>query len=87
LSHFAEKHGMTNVSLPAIDAYLQRTRRQTTARPTIRQTHTHSVLRISTPAYNEIRTLLEAAGYQHAFSSDQHGPLIDMHGIAVQSKG
>ncbi len=50
----------------------------------IRQTHTYVTLEISDLAYQEIRSKLEAAGYQHTFMNDG---AIDMHGIAVKSDG
>lgn len=44
-------------------------------------TRTYAILEVSAAAYEEIRALLEAAGYQHAF----HDDVIDMHGIALQA--
>ncbi len=49
-----------------------------------RQTHTYVELEISDEAYKEIRSKLEAAGYQHTFMNDG---AIDMQGIAVKSDG
>jgi len=50
-----------------------------------RQTHTFAVLELSPAAFNEIKTKLEAAGYEHAFIKEQGEPLvIDMHGIGVK---
>ncbi len=46
----------------------------------LRSTHTYAELEVSPGAYTEIRGLLEAAGYQHAFSDDG---TIDMHGIGL----
>lgn len=46
----------------------------------MRTTHTYAELRVSEEAYDEIRALLEAAGYQHAFMEDG---AIDMHGIGL----
>lgn len=46
----------------------------------MRSTHTYTILEVSAEAYEEIRALLEAAGYHHAF----HDDVIDMHGIALQ---
>lgn len=43
-------------------------------------THTFAELEVSPAAYDEIRGLLEAAGYQHAFLD---GGAIDMHGIGL----
>lgn len=48
----------------------------------MRTTHTYAILEVSAAAYEEIRALLEAAGYQHAF----HDDVIDMHGIALQAR-
>lgn len=44
--------------------------------------HTYAILEISQTAYDEIRSKLAAAGYEHAFHD---GGVIDMHGIAVQA--
>ena len=52
----------------------------------MRTTHTYAVLRISRPAFQEIKTLLEQAGYREQFHEDPDEPdqtLIDMHGIAL----
>lgn len=52
----------------------------------MRTTHTFVKLELSESAYDEIKTKLEAAGYQHAFVENDDAPaspLIDMHGIAV----
>ena len=46
-------------------------------------THTFTVLRISRPAYDEIRAKLEKAGYDHAFIEQNGEILIDMDGIAL----
>lgn len=47
-------------------------------------TYTYAVLEVSPAAYEEIREKLVKAGYQHAFHEDRtHGPVIDMHGIAL----
>lgn len=43
-------------------------------------THTYATLEISKPAYEEIRSKLKEAGYEHAFHDDG---LIDMHGIGI----
>jgi hypothetical protein len=51
-------------------------------------THTYAILEISQAAFDEIKTKLEAAGYQHAFEPNaQDVALIDMHGIALKSDG
>jgi hypothetical protein len=53
----------------------------------IRSTYTYAVLEISQAAYDDIAAKLKAAGYDHAFhENDQHGTVIDMHGIAVSAK-
>jgi hypothetical protein len=50
----------------------------------IRSTYTYAVLEVSPEAYAEVRRLLEAAGYGHAFHEDsEHREVIDMHGIAL----
>jgi hypothetical protein len=46
-------------------------------------THTYAVLEVSQAAYAEIRALLDAAGYRHAFHADDLREVIDMHGIAL----
>ena len=48
-------------------------------------TYTYAVLTVSPAAYAEIREKLEAAGYDHAFHDQDGGPVIDMHGIALQA--
>jgi hypothetical protein len=45
-----------------------------------RSTHTYATLGVSQAAYDEIAEKLRAAEYHHAFD----GPLIDMHGIALE---
>lgn len=47
----------------------------------MKTTHTYAVLEVSREAHDEIRKLLEEAGYQHAF----HDDVIDMHGIAIKA--
>lgn len=37
--------------------------------------------------YAAVRALLDAAEYQHAFHAQDGGEVIDMHGIALRSKG
>jgi hypothetical protein len=46
-------------------------------------THTYAVLDVSKPTFDEIKGLLEKAGYQHAFDTHDGRLLIDMHGIAL----
>lgn len=50
-------------------------------------THTYAVLEVPRAVYAAVRALLERAEYQHAFDEDKDGEVIDMHGIALQSKG
>lgn len=45
-------------------------------------THTYVVLEVSRSAYDEIRNLLQGAGYWHCFPRGGDGE-IDMHGIAL----
>lgn len=50
----------------------------------IKSTHTYAILEISQAAYNEIKSLLEKAGYDHVFHEDtEFGIVMDMHGIAL----
>lgn len=46
--------------------------------------HTYAILEVSHATYEEIRTKLLDAGYQHALDRDADGEVIDMHGIALQ---
>lgn len=48
---------------------------------TLRTTHTFVELPLSRPAYEEIRSKLKAAGYEHCFVRGSDA--IDMHGLAV----
>ena len=51
-------------------------------------TRTYAILKVSPAAYEEISKALRAAGYDHAFhDDDEHGPIVDMHGIALASAG
>jgi hypothetical protein len=43
-------------------------------------THTYVTLEVSAAAFNEIKSKLEQAGYDHTFMDDGG---IDMHGIAL----
>lgn len=48
--------------------------------------HTYAVLQISKAAFDEIRGKLKEAGYEHAFDdAAEGGPVVDMHGVAVQA--
>lgn len=51
-------------------------------------THTYAVLAVPRSVYAAVRALLAAAGYEHAFHNEgESSEVIDMHGIALQSKG
>lgn len=52
-------------------------------------THTFTKLAVPPTVYAAIRALLAAAGYGHAFQHDpfNDAEMIDMHGIAIQSRG
>jgi CO dehydrogenase/acetyl-CoA synthase gamma subunit (corrinoid Fe-S protein) len=50
-------------------------------------THTYTVLDVPHSVYTALRTLLEAAGYAHAFLEDRIGEVIDLHGLALRSRG
>lgn len=50
-------------------------------------THTYAVLEVPSAVYAAVRALLAAAEYDHAFHDDKDGEVIDMHGIALRSKG
>jgi hypothetical protein len=50
-------------------------------------TRTYAVLEVSATVYAAVRALLGAAGYEHAFDDGRDGEVIDMHGIALRSKG
>ena len=59
-------------------------------------TYTYAILLVSQATYDEIKAKLVAAEYQQAFHDDhayadertqthEDGPVIDMHGIALQA--
>lgn len=50
-------------------------------------THTYAVLDVPHAVYAAVRALLAAADYSHAFHAETDGEVIDMHGIALRSKG
>lgn len=50
-------------------------------------TYTYAILPVPSAVYAAIRTLLNAAGYSKLFHQEKGGEVIDMHGIALQSKG
>jgi hypothetical protein len=49
--------------------------------------HTFPVLEISATAFEEIRSKLATAGYDHAFHHDGDRLVVDMHGLAVVADG
>lgn len=47
-------------------------------------TYTYAILEVSAAAYKEIADKLRAADYRQVFHADnEHGTVIDMHGIAL----
>ena len=50
----------------------------------MKSTHTYAILHISAAAFEEIKSKLEAAGYQDQFIQEDGAIVIDMHGIALQ---
>ena len=50
-------------------------------------TYTCALLDVPRSVYAAVRALLERAEYQHAFHDDKDGEVIDMHGIALRSRG
>ena len=52
-------------------------------------TYTYAVLDVPATVYAAVRALLKAAEYEHAFHEGEgsDGEVIDMHGIALRSKG
>ena len=50
-------------------------------------THTYAVLEVPRSVYAAVRALLAQAEYQHAFIGKEDGEVIDMHGIALKSRG
>lgn len=54
----------------------------------MKTTHTYAVLDVPSAVYAAVRALLTAADYGHAFLHDPgETEVIDMHGIALRSKG
>jgi hypothetical protein len=49
--------------------------------------HTYAVLEVPPVVYAAVRALLAQAEYHHAFHPDKDGEVIDMHGIALRSRG
>lgn len=51
-------------------------------------THTYALLEVPSSVYAAVRALLAQAQYQHAFIDTRtDGEVIDMHGIALKSRG
>jgi hypothetical protein len=50
-------------------------------------TYTYAILELPPTIYAAVRALLEAAGYGHAFHKDAGDEVLDMHGIALKSRG
>ena len=60
---------------------------QPAPRPALRQTHTVVTLDLSNASYDEIRSRLIDAGYEHCFTHQDHpGEMIDLTGIAIVRK-
>lgn len=57
------------------------------SRRVVQSTHTYAILEVDPEIYKKIRAQLEEAGYGHAFHrGNNDDEVIDMHGIALQSK-
>lgn len=53
----------------------------------MKSTRTYAILDVSPSAHKEIAEALRAAGYDHAIhEDDEHGVIVDMHGIAIAEK-
>lgn len=50
-------------------------------------THTYAVLDVPPVVYAAVRALFLAAGYGHAVHAESDGELLDMHGVALRSRG
>jgi hypothetical protein len=50
-------------------------------------TYTYAVLEVPVTVFAAVRALLAAADYGHAFHDGKDGEVIDMHGIALKSRG
>jgi hypothetical protein len=50
-------------------------------------TYTYAILEVPRAVYAAVRALLSAADYGHAFHAEKDGEVIDMHGLALKSKG
>ncbi len=48
--------------------------------------HSYVILRVSAAVYEEIQEKLEAGHYSYDVHDDRLGPVIDMHGIALQAE-
>ncbi len=50
-------------------------------------THTYAILDVPGAVYTAVRTLLAAAGYEHAFHRDKgKAEVIDLHGLALRAR-
>lgn len=49
-------------------------------------TYTYAILEVAAQTYEEIRDLLQLAGYSDQFHGEDDGEVIDMHGIAVRRR-
>jgi hypothetical protein len=49
--------------------------------------HTYAVLEVPHAVYAAVKALLLAADYGHAVHAERDGEVIDMHGLALQSRG
>jgi len=49
-------------------------------------TYTYAILEVSESTYQEIRKLLDEAGYQQAFHEHEDGEVVDMRGIALKAR-
>jgi len=52
----------------------------------IKQTHTFSILELSSVAYEEIKSKLIEAGWGHVIMEEDGKEVIDMNGIAVSKE-
>jgi hypothetical protein len=50
-------------------------------------TRTYAIVDVPRAVYAAVRALLKAAEHEHAFHAKDDGEVIDMHGIALRSKG
>ena len=45
--------------------------------------YTYVLMPVSEQTFNEVKKMMEAADYRHAFDTHDGKPTIDMHGIAL----